>query len=185
MGYWNGPVWVQWQYLIFRGLLDYGYDELAEELARKVLESVSHHLAESHTFWELYSPDDLRAGFHQTYIWTGIVARMMLDLNGQTPIPTAPSTHVPADMELESYPNPFSTRTTVSYRLSDSGDVRVTVYDLFGRHVAELFEGRQEAGHHAITWDAGRATMALAGGAYFIRLEQHGVHRIGAVLYIP
>jgi hypothetical protein len=185
MGYWNGPVWVQWQYLIFRGLLDYGYDELAKELARKVLESVSHHLAESHTFWELYSPDDLRAGFHQTYIWTGIVARMMLDLNGLTPIPTIPSGHLPVAMELENYPNPFSAGTTVSYWLPESGDVRVTVYDLFGRRVAELFEGRQEAGHHAMTWDASRGSPAIAGGVYFIRLEQHGVHRIGAVLYIP
>ena len=24
IGYWNGPVWVQWDYLLFRGLLDHG-----------------------------------------------------------------------------------------------------------------------------------------------------------------
>ncbi|MEN8249518.1 MAG: trehalase family glycosidase, partial [Bacteroidota bacterium] len=33
IGYWNGPIWVQWQYLIFRGLIDYGYEDLAIQLA--------------------------------------------------------------------------------------------------------------------------------------------------------
>ncbi|MEX0599514.1 MAG: trehalase family glycosidase, partial [Rhodothermales bacterium] len=80
MGYWNGPVWVEWQYLIFRGLLDQGYRDVAESLADRVIANVAHHLGTDHTFWELYSPDDLQAGHHQTYIWTGLVARMMIDL---------------------------------------------------------------------------------------------------------
>jgi hypothetical protein len=80
MGYWNGPVWVEWQYLVFRGLLEYGYDELAAELADRVISTVTAHLKSSHTFWELYSPDTNEAGHHQTYIWTGLVARMMIDV---------------------------------------------------------------------------------------------------------
>lgn len=80
MGYWNGPVWIEWQYLIFRGLLDHGYETLAAELADRVISNVTAHLRTSHTFWELYSPDAIQAGHHQTYIWTGLVARMMIDL---------------------------------------------------------------------------------------------------------
>lgn len=80
MGYWNGPVWVEWQYLIFRGLLEHGYMREAADLAERVIANVSHHLKDSHTFWELYSPDAHDAGHHQTYIWTALVARMMLDL---------------------------------------------------------------------------------------------------------
>lgn len=79
-GYWNGPVWVEINYLIFRGLLDYGYHDLARELAFRIFENVTHHLAEDHTFWEFYSPEALWAGYHHTYIWTGIVARMLIDL---------------------------------------------------------------------------------------------------------
>ncbi len=79
MGYWNGPVWVQWQYLIFRGLLRYGYEHEARQLTENVFSNVIHQLKTSHYFWELYSPDAYRAGFHKTYIWTGIVARMLLD----------------------------------------------------------------------------------------------------------
>lgn len=80
IGYWNGPIWVQWQYLIFRGLLDYGYKELAKELAGKVIDNIIHQLKADHYFWEFYSADDYQAGWNKTYIWTGIVARFLIDL---------------------------------------------------------------------------------------------------------
>ena len=38
IGYWNGPVWVQWDYLVFRGLMNYGYKNEAEILLNKFLE---------------------------------------------------------------------------------------------------------------------------------------------------
>ncbi len=83
IGYWNGPVWVQWNYLLFRGLLDYGYDKEAKLLAEKVLDNIAYHLKKDHTFWEFYSADDLQAGWNHTYIWTGIAARMLIDLEEQ------------------------------------------------------------------------------------------------------
>ncbi len=82
-GYWNGPVWVEWQYLVVNGLLKHGYEKEAQELSDRVFENVIHHLKDSHTFWEFYSPDEKWAGHHQTYIWTGIVARMLLELKGK------------------------------------------------------------------------------------------------------
>nr|NQU93422.1 hypothetical protein [Bacteroidota bacterium] len=81
IGYWNGPIWVQWQYLIFRGLLDYGYEKEAKELADKVLDNIAYHLEKDHVFWEFYSADDNQAGWNQTYIWTGIAARFLIDLD--------------------------------------------------------------------------------------------------------
>ncbi|MCB2211100.1 hypothetical protein KQI52_03190 [bacterium] len=83
-GYWNGPVWVQWNYLIVRGLLRYGYVDEARELAERVSAGMSEVLAETHTMWEFYSPDEAWGGWHQTYIWAGIVTRMMEDVYGGT-----------------------------------------------------------------------------------------------------
>lgn len=80
ISYWNGPIWVQWQYLIFRGLIDYGYKELAKELAEKVIDNIINQLKVDHYFWEFYSADDYQAGWNKTYIWTGIVARFLIDL---------------------------------------------------------------------------------------------------------
>ncbi|MCX6256641.1 MAG: trehalase family glycosidase [Bacteroidia bacterium] len=79
MGYWNGPVWVQWDYLIFRGMIDYGYHAEALQLCNKITDNMINELKIDHNFWEFYSPDDHQAGWNKTYIWAGIVARMILD----------------------------------------------------------------------------------------------------------
>lgn len=83
IGYWNGPIWVQWEYLLFQGLLEYGYKDVAEELTYKVLDNVINQLKTDHWFWEFYSADDYQAGWNKTYIWTGIVARMLIDLQNE------------------------------------------------------------------------------------------------------
>ncbi len=80
MGYWNGPVWIQWDYLVFRGLLYYGYKKEARELAEKVMSNMTNQLKTDHWFWEFYSPDDHQAGWNKTYIWAGIIARFIIDL---------------------------------------------------------------------------------------------------------
>ncbi len=63
------------------------------------------------------------------------------------------------------YPNPFRDATTVTFRLSRPGDVRLRVYDTAGRLVATLAEGSFPAGTHTVRFDAGR----LPSGSY------HGV----------
>ena len=80
IGYWNGPIWVQWQYLIFRGLINYGYNDEAKQLVYKVLDNVINQLKTDHWFWEFYSADDYQAGWNKAYIWTGIAARMLIDI---------------------------------------------------------------------------------------------------------
>ncbi len=79
-GYWNGPVWVQWNYLIERGLLNYGYKDLAKELVDRVAKNMIEQLKKDHQLWELYSPDEQWAGHHKQYIWAGIIARMMMEV---------------------------------------------------------------------------------------------------------
>jgi len=81
-GYWNGPVWVQWNYLVEKGLLNYGYHQEAADLVERVTEVMYERLAFDHNFWEFYSPDDSWGGHHKTYIWAGIVNRMMKDVSG-------------------------------------------------------------------------------------------------------
>ena len=36
-------------------------------------------LGDTHTLWEFYSPDKAWGGWHATYIWAGLVNRMLLD----------------------------------------------------------------------------------------------------------
>ena len=81
IGYWNGPVWVQWEYLLYRGLRDNGYEKVADQLANRVLDNMIYHLKKDHVFWEFYSADDHQAGWNKTYIWAGISTRFLIDSN--------------------------------------------------------------------------------------------------------
>jgi len=80
-GYWNGPVWVQWNYLIMRGLKDYGYNREAKQLVDKVTDVMVDRLSKDHNLWEFYSPDQSWGGHHKAYIWAGIINTMMNDVN--------------------------------------------------------------------------------------------------------
>ncbi len=66
----------------------------------------------------------------------------------------------------QNYPNPFNPRTVVSSQLPVASEVRLAIYDLLGREVAVLVNGRRAAGSYQDTFDA----SSLASGVYFYRL---------------
>ena len=74
---------------------------------------------------------------------------------------------VPDEVTLTSYPNPLRRQATVAYTLPEASDVQITVYDMLGRRVSVLENGRREAGRHRVTLDGDR----LASGVYFGRLQ--------------
>ncbi len=82
-------------------------------------------------------------------------------------------TVIPSSWAIESvYPNPFNPSTTIRVAAPASGDMQVRVFDLLGREVATLFNGRVNAGMHNFTWQA----TNQAAGVYFAVMEANG-HR--------
>ncbi|MGA9117296.1 MAG: hypothetical protein WB626_11015 [Bacteroidota bacterium] len=71
------------------------------------------------------------------------------------------------------YPNPFNPATTLRVEAPRPMSVRLTVWDMLGRPVAEVFRGVIPPGSSLFRWEAGNAP----GGAYFFRLESGGVSR--------
>ena len=67
----------------------------------------------------------------------------------------------------QNYPNPFNPSTVISYQLAMSSNVKLQVFDVTGRHVATLVEGKQNAGEHQVVFEAGN----LASGIYITRLQ--------------
>lgn len=72
----------------------------------------------------------------------------------------------------QNYPNPFNPTTTIEYALPKAGHVRITIYDMLGRHVRTLVDSRQPAGRFQTTWD-GRDELGVSVGAgvYFYKIE--------------
>jgi hypothetical protein len=76
-------------------------------------------------------------------------------------------------------PNPFRLQTRVSFRLVQPGVVNLSIYDVAGRRVATLVEGRTEAGEHHVLWEGRNAAgKKVAAGVYFVRLDVPGFTQV-------
>ena len=86
--------------------------------------------------------------------------------------------------EVINYPNPFSDRTAMQYKLTRSGFVSVRVCDLFGRTVKILLAEVQPSGIHTLSWNArDGAGNRVASGSYFL-IAQSGRQSIARRLEI-
>jgi glycogen debranching enzyme len=77
---WNGPVWLLWDYIVMRGLRNYGYHDIANQVGSKLMDAVSMQLSINHHFWESYSPDYPVQESPSNYIWDAIMAKVLLDM---------------------------------------------------------------------------------------------------------
>jgi C1A family cysteine protease len=85
----------------------------------------------------------------------------------------------------QSYPNPFSDRTVVSYSIAGSVDVSVRVYDIAGRLIRVIYDGPREPGSYAAEWDGkDGGGKAVAPGAYFFRIEAGSLSETKKVILI-
>lgn len=74
-------------------------------------------------------------------------------------------------LELDVYPNPFNPSTSISFLLNSYSHVRVSVYDILGRNVAEPLNKELQPGHYSIMFDG----SLLATGIYIFYLQtQYG-----------
>jgi len=88
---------------------------------------------------------------------------------------------LPSEYSLSSnYPNPFNPTTTIPYALPEGVAVRLVVYDVLGRKVTTLVDGKQEAGRYEVVYDASR----LATGLYFYRLEAGAFTQVRKMLLL-
>ncbi|RJP76055.1 MAG: M28 family peptidase [Candidatus Zixiibacteriota bacterium] len=82
--------------------------------------------------------------------------------------PAAAPPELPAAHALhEAHPNPFNPVTAIGFRLPAPGSVSLRVYDIAGREIATLVQGRRDAGDYRIVFDG----TGLASGVYLVRME--------------
>jgi hypothetical protein len=68
--------------------------------------------------------------------------------------------------------NPVYGGSRITFGLPFPGHVRLAVYDVAGRCLADLMEGSLEEGYHSIRWSAKTANGSpLSPGLYFLRLD--------------
>ncbi len=81
---WQGPIWINVNYLVFRGLINYGYKEEARELAEKTILLLGRDIERFGAMHEYYLPDNgepvLNRGFQN---WNFLVLNMAAWLDGK------------------------------------------------------------------------------------------------------
>lgn len=73
----------------------------------------------------------------------------------------------------QNYPNPFNPNTVISYQLSVAGFVTLNIYDINGKLIKELVNGKQSAGSYSVNFSG----EGLPSGVYYYSLIADGVVR--------
>ncbi|HAP36335.1 MAG TPA: hypothetical protein DCQ28_10485, partial [Bacteroidetes bacterium] len=78
---------------------------------------------------------------------------------------------VPSETGLmQNYPNPFNPITTIQFSVPDNGKnelVTLIIYDMLGREVTTVTNGKKESGIYTVQWNA----SGLSSGIYFYTLR--------------
>jgi hypothetical protein len=93
------------------------------------------------------------------------------------PIDTDTVTGVKAfaySFETKVFPNPSNGKTTVSFNLNAGAIVRITMTDMTGKLVKEIFNGKESSGSHAVNF----TTEGLANGVYAITISASNKHEV-------
>lgn len=71
----------------------------------------------------------------------------------------------------QNYPNPFNPATSISFNLVKQGFVNLSVYNVNGKKVSELLNGKMNAGFQSVSFNA----INLSSGVYTYKLNVDGV----------
>jgi hypothetical protein len=83
---------------------------------------------------------------------------------------------VPMNFEIgQNYPNPFNNSTVFPFTLDRDANVEITVYDLSGRLVSSVYNGKASAGQNVVSWEGNGVTT----GVYIYTVEANGVRWVG------
>ena len=107
-------------------------------------------------FYRDYSDDTIKIG-----IW-----------GDGTTVNTDTNTNPSSFSLKQNYPNPFNPTTSIDYQVQLNGDVILSIYDLFGKRIKTLVNGKKPVGDYNIKWDGTNDSgTKISSGQYFYQLK--------------
>ncbi len=72
----------------------------------------------------------------------------------------------------QNYPNPFNPSTTIKFGLPNSGNVKLSIYNMLGQEIKTLVNNSLNAGTYSIIWDGTNNNgIKVTSGAYLYRIN--------------
>ena len=91
------------------------------------------------------------------------------------------STETPSKYSLsQNYPNPFNSTSNLKFQISNTGNVKLIVYDIMGKEVQTLVNERLQPGTYEAAFDG----SVLNSGVYFYRIVTEGYSETKRMLLI-
>jgi hypothetical protein len=130
------------------------------------------------------SADSSSATFSSHAVGSAVI-RATLGVLAATPSGVVSSTGIagvggaPVAFALQqNFPNPFTRVTTIRFAVPKVASVRLSVYDVAGRQVAQLLDEVKSPGEYAVRWES----SSVRSGTYFYRLESDGHQMVRKML---
>jgi hypothetical protein len=87
----------------------------------------------------------------------------------------------PIEFQLyQNYPNPFNPSTSISFNIPKTDRVKLSVYDVLGRHIADLVDDVRPPGAYVVSWNP----KSIGSGVYFLQLRSGIFEGTKRVLYL-
>ena len=80
----------------------------------------------------------------------------------------------------DNYPNPFNSRTVITFSTSGRNYVTLEIYDLLGRKISALIDEEKATGKYSVIFNAEN----LASGIYYYRLRCDGCYKTKKMLLL-
>jgi hypothetical protein len=80
----------------------------------------------------------------------------------------------------QNYPNPFNPTTNIKFDIPKDGFVKLNVYDITGKQIAELVNGTYKAGSYTADFDGSN----FASGVYFYKIETADYTSIRKMIFV-
>ena len=80
----------------------------------------------------------------------------------------------------QNYPNPFNPSTRIRFTIPKDVNVKLIIYDIFGREVCILLNEKRSAGNHQVKWNANN----YASGIYFYKIITEDFTLMRKMLFI-
>jgi plastocyanin len=109
-----------------------------------------------------------------------IFFNMVATINAQPNSISQTGTTVNSFELKQNYPNPFNPTTNINFSIPKSEFVKISVFDLLGREIATLSEGKLNSGSYNVKFDASN----FSSGVYFYKISAGEFNAIKRMLLL-
>tara|TARA_Y100001934_G_scaffold25474_1_gene28185 strand:- start:11014 stop:14415 length:3402 start_codon:yes stop_codon:yes gene_type:complete len=115
-------------------------------------------------YWSMYRGNLSRKGFFQSENYLGLISDQM-----------------PESFNISSvYPNPFNPKVNIEVDIASNEIFNLSIYNLQGALVQELYNGTKAVGRHLYSWDA----SMYSSGIYFVRLRTFNSYKSNKLMLV-